>query len=221
MALRLRFLIHVGVVCVFCEELNMKCLTALVLMLFFLTGCATRTVSNTPRTAIEQMLLSAAVDSALEKFELPQVNGKKVYIDLTNVAGTGTEYMKVAVRARFAQMGALLTVTPDEAEFIAEVASGCLGTEYKSFIIGIPSIPVPGSPAPLPELSLFRKVEQTGIMKFLIFVHANGRFVALDQYYARADREESFLLWHRWQRKDDIRESWEKADAKIKQQYSN
>jgi hypothetical protein len=52
-------------------------------------------------------------------------------------------------------------------------------------------------------------------MKLLIFVHAGGKFVALDQYYAKSDREESFLLWHRWQRKDEIRESWEKADAKI------
>ena len=199
----------------------MKYLTPAVLILIHLAGCATRTVSNTPRTAIEQMLLSTAVDAALKKFELPQVKGKKVYIDLTNLSGDGAEYMKVAVRGRFAEIGATLTGTPDEAEFIAEVASGCLGTEFKSFIIGIPSIPVPGSPTPLPEVSLFRTVEQTGIMKFLIFVHANGRFVSLDQYYARADRDESFLLWHRSQQKDDIRESWEKADAKTKQQYTN
>ncbi|MHC4158812.1 MAG: hypothetical protein ACYSSO_07005, partial [Planctomycetota bacterium] len=64
---------------------------------------------------------------------------------------------------------------------------------------------------------IFRKVEQTGIMKFLIFVHARGQFVALDQYYARSDRHESFFLWHRSQQKDNIRESWEKADAKVRQ----
>jgi len=192
-----------------------------VLILIHLAGCSTRTISTTPRTAIEQMLLSTAVDTALEKFELPQVSGRNVYVDLTNLTGDDAQYMKVAVRARFAEIGATLTDTPDQAEFIAEIASGCLGTEYKSFIIGIPSIPIPGSPAPMPELSLFRKVEQTGIMKFLIFVHTEGRFVALDQYYARADRDESFLLWHRSQQKDDIRESWEKADAKIKQKHNN
>ena len=195
----------------------MRCLTLAVLILIHLAGCATRTVSNSPRTAIEQMLLSTAIDTALEKFELPQAKGKKVYIDLTNLTGDGAEYMKVAVRARFAEIGATLTDTPDQAEFTAEVASGCLGTEFKSFIIGIPSIPVPGSTTPTPEASIFRKVEQTGIMKFLIFVHAKGQFIALDQYYARADRHESFFLWHRSQQKDSIRESWEKADAKVKQ----
>ena len=198
----------------------MRCLTLAVLILIHLTGCSTRTVSNSPRTAIEQMLLSTAVDAALEKFELPEAKGKKVYIDLANLSGTDSAYMKVAVRGRFAEIGAILTNTEGDAELTAEVASGCLGTEYKSFIIGLPSVPVPGSVIPTPEASVFRNVEQTGIMKFLIFVHARGKFVALNQYYAKSDREESFFLWHRSQRKDNIRESWEKADAKIKQKNS-
>ena len=50
---------------------------------------------------------------------------------------------------------------------------------------------------------------------------AISRFISLDQYYARADRDESFFLWHRSQKKDDIRESWQKADAKIKQKLAN
>jgi hypothetical protein len=189
-----------------------------VLLSIVLAGCSSRTVSNTPRTAVEQMLLSAAVDAALEKFELPQAKDKKVYVDLTNLKGTGSEYMKVAVRGRFAQIGATLTDNADDADLTAEVASGCLGTEYKSFLIGIPSMPIPGSSVPTPEASVFRTAEQTGIMKFLIFVHAKGRFVALNQYYAKADREESFFLWFRSQQKDEIRESWEKADAKLKQE---
>jgi len=192
----------------------MRCLTLAVLTVI-LAGCATRTVSNSPRTAIEQMLLSTAVDAALEKFELPEVRGKKVYIDVSNLTGSDSAYMKVAVRGRFAEIGAILTNTVDDAELTAEVACGCLGTEYKSFLIGIPSVPVPGSAVPTPEASLFRNEERTGIMKFLIFVHARGKFIALDQYYAKSDREESFLLWFRSQRKDNIRESWEKADAKI------
>lgn len=181
-----------------------------------LAGCGSRTVSNSPRTAIEQMLLSGAVDRALEKFELDEAKGKKVYIDLSNLSGTDAGYMKVAVRGRFAQLGAILTGSADDADLTAEVASGCLGTEYKSFIVGIPSIPVPGSTIPTPEAAVLRNIEQTGIMKFLIFVHAKGKFVSLNQYYAKTDREESFFLWHRSQQKDEIREGWEKADAKIK-----
>ncbi|MHC4260854.1 MAG: DUF6655 family protein [Planctomycetota bacterium] len=184
-------------------------------LLVLLGGCATRSMSNTPRTAIEQLLLSAAVDAAVQKFVLREVAGKKVHIDFANLSAYDAEYIKVAVRARFAELGATLLDKPDEAEYVAEVASGGLGNEYKSFLIGIPSLPVPGSPVPLPEVALYKKVEQTGIMKLLIFVHANGNFVALDQYYARADRDESFLFWFRSVRKDDIREGWERADLKL------
>ena len=41
-------------------------------------GCTSRTVSNTPRTAIEQLLLSGAVDRALAKFDVPELSGKKL-----------------------------------------------------------------------------------------------------------------------------------------------
>jgi len=182
-----------------------------------LSGCATRSVSNTPRTAIEQLLLSAAVDAALEKFVLPEIGNRKIYIDFTNLSAYDAEYIKVAVRARFAELGATLLDKPDEAEYVAEVASGGLGNEYKSFLVGIPSIPMPGSPVPLPEVPLYKKVEQTGIMKLLIFVHTKGNFVALNQYHARADRDETFALWFRSVQKDDIREGWERADLKLEE----
>jgi hypothetical protein len=136
-------------------------------LLVLLGGCATRSMSNTPRTAIEQLLLSAAVDAAVQKFVLREVAGKKVHIDFANLSAYDAEYIKVAVRARFAELGATLLDKPDEAEYVAEVASGGLGNEYKSFLIGIPSLPVPGSPVPLPEVALYKKVEQTGIMKLL------------------------------------------------------
>jgi len=51
----------------------------------FATGCASRHVTNTPRSAIEQLLLSGAVDRALEKFSLPELSGKKLFVDFTNL----------------------------------------------------------------------------------------------------------------------------------------
>ena len=58
-------------------------------------------------------------------------------------------------------------------------------------------------------------------MKLLIFVHQKGRFVACDQYFAKGDRDESFLLWHRFQRKDDVREGWERADVSLSTKSAN
>jgi hypothetical protein len=188
---------------------------AVLLTVLCLAGCSSRAVSNTPRTAVEQMLLSVAVDKALEKIDIPQIKNKTIYLDLKNVIGDGANYIKVASRARFAQMGAVLSDSETDVDFTAEIASGCYGTEFKSFIVGIPSIPMPGSPVPLPEAAIYKKVEQTGIAKLIIFVHKKGRLVSLDHFYAKADRDETFSLWHRCQQNDQIRESWENADAKL------
>ncbi len=180
-------------------------------------GCSSRLVTNTSRSAIEQMLLSRAVDKALAKLELPELAGSRVNVDFTNLKAYDQEYIKVATRARIAELGATLVVAPADAEFTVEVASGALGIEFKDSVIGLPPLPVPNSPIPLPEAALYRTIEQTGIFKLLIFVHQNGRFVAANHYYAKADRDESFLFWWRFQRRDEIREGWEQAEKPANQ----
>jgi len=185
------------------------------LLVSFMAGCGTRTFTNTQRTAIEQLLLSGAVDNAVEKFYIPQVAGEKTYLDFTNLTSYDVEYVKSAVRARFAQIGANLVESAEQADYIAQITSGALGTEYKSSILGIPSIPVPGSPTPLPELALARGVEQTAILKLLVFVHSKNEVVTVDRYYGKAERDETFVLWFRYQKRDDIRKAWEEADRKL------
>jgi len=194
----------------------MKYIIWTTLLTTFATGCGTRTFTNTERAAIEQLLLSGAVDNALEKLDIPQVAGKKTYLDFTNLKSYDIEYVKAAVRARFAEIGAHLTEDAKQADYVVEISSGALGTEYKSSILGIPSIPIPNSPTPFPELALARGVEQTGIAKLLVLVHSNGKVVSTGHYYGKVERDENFVLWFRWQSKDDIRTRWEAADEKLK-----
>ena len=186
---------------------------ALALLVGSLAGCTTRVVSNTPRTALEQLLLSGAVDAALVKFTPTAVRNKTVFVDLANLKSYDAEYVKVAVRARFARLGATLVATAEAADYVAEVASGGLGTEFKEATFGLPAVPMPGSPTAFPELALYKSVEQTGIMKLLIFVHQKGQFVASGQYYAKCDRDEGFILFFRMTLRDDVREGWERSDA--------
>lgn len=185
-------------------------------ILTFLAGCSSRTFTNTERAAIEQMLLSGAVDAALEKLDIPQVADKKVYLDFTNLKCYDIEYVKAAVRARFAEIGANLVEDANSADYTAEIASGALGTEFKSFLVGIPSIPVPGLSTPLPELALSRSIEQSGIAKLLVTIYSNGKSVDTGHYYGKVERHESFVLWLRFQPTDDIRARWEAADEKLK-----
>ncbi len=195
-----------------------------IVLLSFITicvaGCSSRTFTNTERAAIEQMLLSGAVDAALEKLDIPQVADKKLYIDFTNLKCYDVEYVKAAVSARFAEIGANLVEDASSADYTAEIASGALGNEFKSFLVGIPAIPVPGLSTPLPELALARSVEQSGIAKLLISIYADGKSVSTGHYYGKVERLESFILWLRFQPKDDIRTRWQTAEEKIKAKSS-
>jgi len=191
------------------------CIPLMVSVFLVSAGCSTRSTSNTPRTAVEQLLLSSAVDLAVAKIVMPELADKNVYVDFTNLKCYDAEYVKVAVRARIAQQGATLVEASDQADCVAEVASGALATEHKTGVVGIPHLPMPQSDVPLPEVPFFKTVEQTAIVKLLIFVHEKGKFIAAAQYYAKSDRDESFVLWKRFQRQDDVRQGWEKADKRL------
>lgn len=193
----------------------MKRFLLFALLLVLSTGCSTRRVSTTSRTAIEQLLLSTAVDKALAKFDMPMLKDSKVFVDFTNLKGTDVEYLQVALRARVARQGAILVTDAEKADYVMEVASGALAMEDKNSLVGMPALPMPQAPIPIPEMALFKTIEQTAILKLLIFVHQKGRFVASDQYFAKGDRDESFIFWYRFQRVDDVREGWERADASL------
>jgi len=164
---------------------------------------------------VEQLLLSGAVDRALEKFRLPEIVGKKLYVDFTHLNSYDVEYVRLATRVRFARLGAVLVEKVEESELVAEVACGGLGTEFKTEVVGMPALPVPNSPAATPELTAYRTGEQTGIVKLLILVHAKGRLITAVHCYAKCDREESFVLGWRLQRSDQVREGWERADQQL------
>lgn len=197
----------------------MKYVRETIFLLLFLTGCTSRTVSNSPRTAIEQLLLSTAVDKAFDKIRFPELSDKKVYLDFSKLQSYDPEYVKSAFKGYVAQSGAtIIEEKTDEADYIVEISCGALGNEYKDTLVGIPALPVPGSPVSFPELALWKSVEQDGIAKFLILVCSNGKVVSKRHYYGKAERDETFFLWMRSQPKDDIRKAWEKADSVIKKQ---
>ncbi|MHC4563609.1 MAG: DUF6655 family protein [Planctomycetota bacterium] len=178
-------------------------------------GCSSRPVTSTPRSAIEQMLLSGAVDRALEKFYLRELVGRKVYIDFTNLSCYDVEYVRLATRARFARMRAVLVDKAEDADYVVEVASGALGTELKTDVVGLPALPVPNSPAATPEMTAYSSGEQTGIVKLLVLVHRKGRLVGTAHCYAKCDREESFAFGHRFEQEDEIRQAWDEADVDL------
>jgi hypothetical protein len=184
-------------------------------VLLVLSGCSTRSVSSTPRTAIEQLLLSAAVDNALSKVQLLELTGKKAYVDFTHLQGYDVEYIKLAFYSRLAEQGVAIVQGPEECDYSVLLSCGGFGNEYKEALLGIPAFGAPASGFSLPELAIWKTIEQNGIIKLLVVVEPKVGTVRREYYYGKAERDETFFLWMRSQKKDDIRNGWEEADRRL------
>lgn len=144
-----------------------RALTALV-VLAAVTGCASSNTSNTARTGKEQLLISNAVDQALDSVDFSPFYGQKVFFDEKYLDGTDKPYVVGSVRHRLLLNGATLTAGADDAEVILEARSGGIGTDMSETFYGVPEVVVPGM-LTIPELKAATRTSQKGTAK-LAFV---------------------------------------------------
>ncbi len=144
--------------------------------IIFLSGCTSSMHTHPPRTAIEQLLLSTAVDNSLRGVEIPQVSGERVYVDAGLLESYDRGYVIGSVRALLSENGALLQATPETADMIVEVRSGALGMDIANSLVGIPAIPIliPGAGSTeFPELVLYSSNKQNSVSKIALLGYRN------------------------------------------------
>jgi hypothetical protein len=129
-----------------------------------LLGCTTPRTSNTARTAVEQLLISNAVDQSLDKVDFRPFTRQKVYLSDTYIDSVDKPYVVGSVRHRLLTAGARLVDTPDEAQIIVEVRSGGVGTDTSNTFIGTPEFSLPGM-LTVPEMKIAERSRQTGLAK--------------------------------------------------------
>jgi hypothetical protein len=108
-------------------------------------GCATIRITDPPRTATEQFLLTSAVQSAVDQVSADTLRDRSVYIDttyLTTAWQTAPElsFMIGQFRTKLLEGGARLASKREEAQIVLEVRSGGVGIDRLEFLLGIPSI---------------------------------------------------------------------------------
>jgi len=147
--------------------MNIRSLTPL-LALLCAFGCTTVRTTEPPRSATEQLLISAAADQVVTNFDLAPLAGKRVFLDATNFDGLDKAYAIGAVADRLSTQGALLVADRKNADVVAAIRSGALSIDRATFLIGIPRIPVPVPFIGIletPELALLKRDAQTGLAK--------------------------------------------------------
>lgn len=138
-------------------------------------------------TATEQLLLSNAVDEAVQKLDFSPLAGKKVFVD-TSFVRDGKQYgcvhdgyMISSVRQQMMADGCLLFDKREDADVIIEARVGTLGADAHEITYGLPAsnalssaatVMGTGAPIPaIPEISLAKRTQNDGAAKVALFAY--------------------------------------------------
>jgi len=148
------------------------------------SGCGTVKTTNTPRTGTEQLLLTNAWDTALQKIDFRPLTGVPVFLDTANVTAVDQGWVVSSLRQAMLTQGVLLRTKAEQAQWIVEARVGAYGTDEHSLMVGIPQTTIPatvtGIPTgTIPEMPLMKKSDQQGMAKLALFAYdrASGQFV--------------------------------------------
>jgi hypothetical protein len=151
-----------------------------VALLALLSGCGTTRSSDTRRTATEQLLVSTAVDRAINDIDLAWLAGKDVYFDAQYLdvghaqlpsGGGEANYVASELRQHILAAGAVLKDRREDATYVVEARAGAIGTDRHEVIIGFPSGRVPLAGVDTPEMALAKATSQRGIAKIALFAY--------------------------------------------------
>jgi len=138
-------------------------------------GCVQTKMTEPPRAAVEQLLLSTAADRSLASANFQNTfQDKKVFMDPAYFESYDKPYVLGAIRDTLSSHGALLVADVKDAEIIVEPRSGALSTDSTSSEVGIPAM---GIPVPLsgtfstPDLYIFKSQKQFSTAKIALLAY--------------------------------------------------
>jgi hypothetical protein len=147
---------------------------AALLMLVMLTGCGTTRMSDSKRTATEQLLVSQAIDRAVMRIDVRPLAGRRVFLDAAFMDDVEDgKYLTSALRHQLMASGCLLAKDLDSADVVVEARAGAVGTDRSSVLLGIPAtnVTVQGNETSTPELVFAKRSEQRGVAKLSVYAY--------------------------------------------------
>lgn len=139
-------------------------------------GCGTTRITDTQRTATEQLLISGAVDDAVARLDFHALAGRAVFLDVQYLDGcVDRGYLVSSLRQQLLGAGCLIQEERAKADYIVEARTGGVGTDREALLVGIPqmSVPtlVPGVPSQIPEVPFAKWTDQHGVAKVSVFAY--------------------------------------------------
>lgn len=163
-------------------------------VLMLLVGCSSSVrVTDPPRSATEQFLLSTAAARAVEQLSVEGLRGRVVFVDAQYFAGAEQAFVLSELRAKMLMGGVQLEPDREKAQIVVEVRSGGVGIDRSDYLVGVPSILIRAGadadedgggissiPLATPELALLKNITQRGVasVAFVAYWKDTGEVVA-------------------------------------------
>lgn len=173
-------------------------------------GCATIRVTDPPRSATEQFLLTGASVRAVDQLSADALRDRLVFVDTSTITpGSQSQevtFLVAEVRARLLESGVRLTNARDKAEVVLEVRSGGIGIDRLEFLLGIPAVYLgnataaaggPNIPASTPELAILKSTRQKAFasVAFVAYWASSGELIATSgPFVGRTIREDFWFF---------------------------
>lgn len=156
-----------------------------------ITGCSIeQELSRTPRTAVEQILLTQAVERSLVNLTVQLPEGVNVEVDATGLesdrsrlrmtnSDLGTMnspsrdilYIRDTVAAELGRRGYRVRAADTESPYLIRVMAESFGTMQGISFFGMPAVQSVLIPFSLPELILYRHVKQSAYARLHLDVY--------------------------------------------------
>jgi hypothetical protein len=139
-------------------------------------GCTAWEQSSTPRTAVEQLLLTRSTDRAVERRDLSKLRGRTVFVDVSQVEAYEKGYAIDAIRDAVGRAGGRLVDEAWGASAVLAARSGAQAIDRHDTLFGLPALTVPipfVGTVETPEVVLYKCARRKATAK--LAVHARDR----------------------------------------------
>jgi len=170
------------------------------LMLLGTAGCSVDAGPITiPRTAVQQILVTEAIERALDGLEWPDLEGRTVVVR-SGAPGVGygspslttdEGYLLRAGEVRVARSGGRVVDDPSQADYVLTLLAGALSLDRSRRLFGIEGTEGGFFPITFPMLAIYERLHEEGFAKTQIvlndahsggLVHASGPATATTYY---------------------------------------
>jgi len=141
-------------------------------ILLTLASCShTYQFTYTKKSGIEQLLVTKAVDEAIQMMTV-DIKGSKVFVDVACLMKDEKTYIRKAFTHWFLDAGVLVSEYPWDADYIVSVLVKVAGTDGDQVFLGVPSIPIPLTVGmTTPALTIFSQMVQEGRVEMEVLIY--------------------------------------------------